>query len=280
MPQGESHAADDAGVLVLAHGGTARWNQTIEAVVAQAGLDRPTAVAFGMGMSAHEVRALQRAVRKLEHAGVQRIVAVPLLISSASQVMRQLEYLLGHREVGSWEQRPVTVRVPVVMAAPLDADPVVAEVLLERAQVLSHQAQDETVVLVAHGPTSDADDEQWLAVLEQTAAQIREQGGFREVTAVTMRDDAPPAVQAHAQRRMRDVVRQASLLGRVLVVPVLIAGGGIEQKIPRHLHGLEYAFDGAGLLPHPKLAQWIVERVEQALEAEAAAESVAPGGRL
>jgi sirohydrochlorin ferrochelatase len=223
-------------------------------------------------------------VHTLEQTGVQQIVAVPLLVSSASEVMRQFEYLLGLRADGPWDGRlrPVAMRVPVVMTAPLDDDPVVADVLLERAQGLSRQAQDETVVLVAHGPTSDTDDEQWLSVLGETASQVQERGGFGEVVAVTMRDDAPPAVQAEAQRRMREIVRVASLRARVLVVPVLIASGGVEQKIPRRLHGLAYTYDGNGLLPHPKLAQWIVKRVAQAVEAGSrpAGGSVAQTGRL
>ena len=50
---------------------------------------------------------------------------------------------------------------------------------------------------------------------------------------------------------------------RALVVPLLIASGGIEQKIPKLLSGLPYAYDGEALLPNPKLSRWIARQVEQ-----------------
>lgn len=265
--------AEQVGVLILAHGGTSRWNQAVQDTVAAAGLTDPTQIAFGMGMHPEEGEQLQQAVDALERAGVSRIIAVPLLISSASEVMRQYQYLLGLRDHGPWEAhvRPVTHRVPIVLTQPLDDDPVVADVLVERAAALSRNPSEETVVLIAHGPTSEDDNAHWLAAMERLAAAVRTAGHFRAVLSVTMRDDAPEPVQAEATRRMRELIERENRLGRTLVVPLLLASGGVEAKIPQRLQGLSFAYTGQALLPHPKLAQWIAGRVRAAAASPSAA---------
>lgn len=266
----------EVGVLVLAHGGSWRWNQTVREAVAQAHLDCPTEVAFGMGMHAKEVKRLQRAVEQLERRKVNRIVVVPLLVSSSSEVMRQFEYLFGVREHGPWEThaKPLALHVPVVMAAPLDDDPAVAQVLVERARAMSRTPEQEAVVLIAHGPNAEDDNAAWLHTMERLARQVQAQGHFRAVLPVTMRDDASKPVREEATHQMRALVQAQSQHGRTLVVPLLLANGGIEAKIPKRLHGLAYLYQRQTLLPHPALSQWIARRVAAATELVAAAKQL------
>lgn len=270
--------AAQTGVLVLAHGGSEHWNRVVEQTVEQADLAYPTRVAFGMGMTAQEVAELQRAVDDLQQQGVERIIAVPLFVSSTSEVIEQLRYLLGLQTHGPWEAaaRPVTLHVPVVLTDALDDDPVVAEILLERARAMSRAPEEETVVLVAHGPTSPEDNARWLEVMARVAGRMQREGGFHAVIPVTMQDDAPPPVREAAIQKMREVVEQASRERRTLVVPLLIASGGIETKIPECLQGLQYVYGGAALLPHPKLAAWIARQVRTALGVVARATVVVP----
>ncbi len=286
--------AADVGVLILAHGGSRRWNRTVTQTVQQAQLHYPTAIAFGMGMHDREVRAIQQAVDTLERQGVHRLVVVPLLVSSSSDVMRQFEYLLRLRQRGPWEThaKPVTLHANVTMVTPLDDDPVVAEVLLDRLNVLSINPLREHVVVVAHGPNSDEDNIKWLEAMTHVTQQLQVKGRFQVVVPVTMRDDAPTSVQQASTRQLREIVHRESEQGRVLVVPLLLANGGIESKIPRRLKGLTYVYQGTALLPHPKLAQWLAQRVEQALASSSAlsvpafestktaATHVAPANRL
>ncbi len=257
-------SADQVGVLILAHGGTGRWNQTVEQTVAEAQLPYPTEIAFGMGMHPAEVQQMQEAINKPQRRRVDRIIVVPLLISSASEVMRQFQYLLKLRSHGPWESqaRPLDLRTPVVMTTPLDDDPVVSDVLVDRARELSQNAQEETVIMIAHGPNSDDDNAQWLAVMDRLAKRVQTKGHFSTVVPVTMRDDAPKPVQETATRQMRELVQQQSTQGRILVIPLLLANGGVEDKIPQRLQGLTYVYSGRALLPHPQLAQWIAHQVQ------------------
>ncbi len=249
---------------MLAHGGSARWDQLVREAVSQADLSVPVEVAFGMGMHQEEVNRFQQAVDRLEQQHIDQLIVVPLLISSVSEVMRQFEYLMGLRDHGPWEKdvRPVLRHVPVMITAALDDDPVVSEVLLDRIRDLSRSPADETVVLVAHGPVSDEDNAHWLEHMQSIARRLRIAGRFQSVVPVTMRDDAPELVQQTATRQMREIVERASRQGPVLVVPLLLASGGIEEKIPQRLKGLKYEYQGLTLLPHPKLSKWIAERVQ------------------
>ncbi|MBI3088374.1 MAG: hypothetical protein HYY91_05775 [Candidatus Omnitrophica bacterium] len=248
------------GILILAHGGSNRWNSMVHKAVREADLEQPTELALGMGMHGEEVRSFQQAVDRLERKQVSRIAVVPLLVSSHSEVYRQFEYLFGLRRTAEWpEVAPLRLEVPIVMGHGLDDHPLVGEVALERAKRLSRRPDRETVVLAAHGPNDETDNQRWLADLRAAAQFVKERGAFRDVLTVTMRDDAPNAVKDQADRQFRELVRAAGEEGRVLIVPVLIARGGIERKIPKILAGLSYAFSGDTLLPDRRVVGWIAQ---------------------
>ncbi|MBX2942002.1 MAG: hypothetical protein KF860_06625 [Cyclobacteriaceae bacterium] len=82
------------GVMVLAHGGAQEWNQMIIDATKGISARYPTEVAFGMALP----RTMQASIDKLEGMGVNKIVVIPLFISSHSFIIRQSEYLLGLRE--------------------------------------------------------------------------------------------------------------------------------------------------------------------------------------
>lgn len=254
------------GVLILAHGGSGAWNSAVRQTVESAQLNMPVQIAFGMGMHGNEVENLQHAVDSLNRAGVNEIVAVPLLVSSYSEVMRQYEYLLGASAHGPWEDhaKPVHSRAAIRIARPLDDDPAVSEVLLDRAREISRAPEQETIVLVAHGPNEDDDNVRWLQAMQRVADRVRQTGRFHAVVPVTMRDDAPDPVLAAATAAMRERVQDAGAAGRVLVVPLLIASGGVDHKIPQRLEGLDYVFQSKALLPHPAISRWIARHVAQA----------------
>ncbi|MBU2271107.1 MAG: hypothetical protein KKE52_07380, partial [Alphaproteobacteria bacterium] len=89
---GLARAADldsPVGVLVMAHGGGAKWNGEVEEMLAPVGRDYPLEIAFGMADSA----SLQDAVSRLEARGVRRIAVVRLFISGESWLERTRQIL-------------------------------------------------------------------------------------------------------------------------------------------------------------------------------------------
>ena len=279
------------GILLLAHGGQAGWDAEIERLRSRVNATVPTEAALGMADPA----ALQVGLDKLAARGVKRVIAVPLFIHSRSEVLDQTAYALGlsdkpsevlraaaeRRTVGSGAGAgPMTamprhlfslVRVktslPITMTPALDDAGLVSSILLERAKSLSRDAKTEGVVLVAHGPVDDAAVGAWNDAMAKHAEFVRREGGFRAESFALLRDDAAPRVRAASVEILRERVIAAGKGGRALVVPVLIARGGIEGKLPKDLKGLDYAWDGSPLMPHDGFEGWVLLRAASAAAA-------------
>lgn len=279
-----------AGILLLAHGGKPEWNARVRELASRVDVTQPTEVAFGMATRAN----IQAAVDRLVARGVRRIVAVPLFVSSHSSVVTSTAYLLGLRDEAPADlaifarmshgphghgpapgpaashaahatptddgTRPVVSPVPISMTEALDAHPIVAAIVADRAAALSETPEQEAVVLVAHGPVPDDDNARWLQAMGVLATSLRATRPYAAVDVLTLRDDAPKPVRDSATAHLRDLVSGHVAAGRrVLVVPLLLSFGGIEQGLRTRLEELTYAMADRGLMPDERLEQWVRE---------------------
>jgi hypothetical protein len=90
------------------------------------------------------------------------------------------------------------------------------------------------------------------------AAQLDEATSFAAVEYLTVRDDAPEPIRDAATAELRARVERQSAQGRrVLVVPLLLSYGGIEQGIRRRLEGLPYVMAERALMPDDRLIEWV-----------------------
>jgi sirohydrochlorin ferrochelatase len=274
---------EGTGILLLAHGGSTKWNEEVLKLAAQINKDVPVEVAFGMATR----RTIQEGIDKLSGRGVKRIVAVPLFISSHSSVITSTEYLLGQRqeappalaifakmdhshsshgsasmEASPDGTKPVKSPVPLHLTSALDRDPLVAEILITRAASISREPAREVVILVAHGPTSDENNAKWLADMKALADLMRPKTEYKRIEYLTVRDDAPEPIRANAAAELRARVETATGAGdKVLIVPLLLSYGGIEQGIKKRLEGLDYTITDRALLPDERLALWVKNSV-------------------
>lgn len=270
------------GILLLAHGGAASWNERVTALASAIGQSQPIEVAFGMASRP----AIQSAVDRLQARGVRSIVAVPLFVSSHSSVITSTEYLLGlrtempkdlaifakmkHGAHGAAHEghempapavdgtTPIVSQVPISMTPALDDHALVAAILVDRATSISTAPEREAVVLVAHGPVPDADNALWLNDMKRLAEQMKPATSFASLDWLTVRDDAPAPIRDAAAAELRALVERRQAEGRrVLIVPLLMSYGGIEQGIKKRLDGLEYVMPAQGLMPDERLAEWV-----------------------
>lgn len=282
-------AKNPTGVLLLAHGGKAAWNDEVNNVAAEIGKQFPVEVAFGMATK----RNIQNAIDKLEAQGVTSIVAVPLFISSNSSVITSTEYLLGlrkdapkdlavfakmdhgsgghdahsaHTNASAAEPfdptTPVTHNVPIAMRKALDADPTVADILLTRASSISKDPKNEVVIIVAHGPVSEETNRLWLNDMARLAEGMKAKSSYRSIGYLTVRDDAPEPIRGQATAEFRALVEKANAQkARVLIVPLLLSFGGIEEGVKKRLDGLDYTITSQALLPDVRIAQWAIRSI-------------------
>lgn len=296
-----SAQAQKTGVMIMAHGGSPKWNNLV--MEAAQPLTKQYAVSHAWGMA--DPITLQKSIDELEAQGVTKIIAVPLFISSHSMVIRQTEFLLGLRDkladppmpsmdhsgghsgghqMGSGnamamhhahdtkevELKPLKIKAKLVVTPALDDNAVVAEILRDRIAELSTNPPNETVILVAHGPNGEEDNQKWLAGLESLSVKIEKiqstRGkGFKQIFATTVRDDANKEIFDQAKEQLRAIVRQAGKFGNVIVVPVFLSSGGREHAVAERLDGLNYKWNGKALLPDSRLTAFLNNSVNQAL---------------
>lgn len=289
-------AANERGILLLAHGGNEQWNAQVTTIAAEVDRTMPTEVAFGMATRAN----IQGAVDRLQARGVKEIVAVPLFVSSWSSVITSTEYLLGQREEAPKElalfakmnhagahgangdgasshgsahgsasehgnatvdpTSPIKSPVPIRMTKAMNDHPIVADILADRARSVSTDPAAEAVVIVAHGPVADAENQRWLADMASLAGRIGQAARFAGVDYLTLRDDATKPVRDAATAELRRIVSRHLDAGRrVLVVPLLVSFGGIEKGLRERLEGLSYSMPSAALVPDDRIVTWVLE---------------------
>lgn len=295
-------SSQDTGVLVLAHGGSEEWNEAVIEAAKPLEKDHKVEVAFGMA----NYVTMHNGIKKLEEEDVSRIAVVQLFISSYSPIIRQNRYLLGKRDslperpmplmhhIDEYKEmhgieedassdtsksrhrfympenlRPIPTKAEIALAPALDDHPVVAQILNERIGELSSDPANETVLLVAHGPNSEDDNEKWIDTMESLSQKIQsaqEEDGspYKQIFATTVRDDASDEIFNQAKANLRALVRQSSQFGDVIVVPLFLSSGGREQAVAERLEGLDYKWSGKTLLPDPLITDFLQQSVKKA----------------
>jgi sirohydrochlorin ferrochelatase len=265
-------AADDRfGVLVMAHGGSEQWDSAVVQAVEPLRRDYPLEVAFGMADAA----SLQESIQKLEARGVTKIGVVRLFVSRDSFLERTEQILRlepgaperpahahdGAAEAGhDMEFWQVDTEAQFALSDEgLSEAPEMGAVLLDRALALSRDPRREDVLVLAHGPGDDAENERWLAHMDRQADEVRRGAPFHRVQVATLREDWP-AKREQAEQAVRRVVQQSLDEGRrTIVIPYRVHGFGPYAAV---LDGLDYVADRRGLLPHDGVTAWIARQAE------------------
>ncbi|MGQ0659855.1 hypothetical protein [Sphingosinicella sp.] len=264
QPQG------DFGILVMAHGGGPAWNGQVEAMLEPVRRDHHLEIAFGMASP----DTIQEAVRRLEARGVRRIAVVRLFISGESWRERT-EQILGLRpgapprpqgdahgghgghDMSLWRidsnSRFALSDEGLANAAEMGA------VLVERVRPLSRDPRRETILVLAHGPEDDAENERWIREIDARAAALRTHAPFRRVVVETLREDWPER-RAASEARIRAIAAEAARDGgQLIVLPYRVTGFGPYARV---LEGVTYTADRQGLLPSPQVEQWVRRQAE------------------
>ncbi len=278
---------NSVGYLLIAHGSTHNhggshghhshgdvtqrpWEKSVLETVKD--VKKETGVALEVAFGMWDTHSFQTAVDKLITHGVKRVHIIPLFVSSHSIVIRAQKYQFGVLpeppvELKGLQKVQLPEGVDLVYGKPLDDSPRLTSILTRRAQSLSDNPAQETLILVAHGPVEDVDNKEWVKTLQAHSVQIQNsmanQGRrFAKVEVLTLRDDASKAVQQKATKEFRGLVQQAIKENKTpLILPVLIAKGGIEKRLLQRLDGLTFTYKGEMIAPDKELARWIIDHM-------------------
>lgn len=264
-PTSAQTPGDDA-LLVVAHGARAEgWNERVVQMMDKVDWPGPKGVAFLTPRAPDQ--ELVKVAERLDKAGAKRIVIVPLLVSSFSDHYEEIRYYGRDRKdpPDHFTHEPLATRAEILVTPAMDSDRLLGRILADQIRSVSKDPKNESVILVAHGPNEDADNEKWLYCLKVQAAYLQWACGFRRVDAATIRDDAPKPVKDAAVAVLRERVKSYGADSSVLIQPVLISTGHVQAEIAALLKGLNYTMSTSGVAAHPLTSEWIRQQAVTAL---------------
>jgi len=245
--------AEYPGVLIIAHGSPSEeWNQPVREIVSQVTLPYPIELGF---LEFVEGEGIQDAVDRLEKRGVDTAIVVPLFISSFSNHIEEIKYILGLRQdlpEGSEDLVPIVTTLDIRLTSALDDHPLIVEALCDRARELIESPPNEIIVLAAHGAESEDYLKKWDEGLESICARMKWELGVRDVRYGYIFEDKVPYLP--------DVVSEAVAEADVIVIPLMISKGFFTKRfIPRILSSFmeDIAYNGRPLAPSKDIAKWI-----------------------
>jgi protoheme ferro-lyase len=252
------------GVIAVPHGSEYNWNETMREGLAPLTDDYTIAEAFSMV----DPPVIERAVRQLEADGMKAAVMVRIF-SMESSFREKSHYVLGlQNDFGvslMGERFPERIRTHLQMTTlgGLEASPHFAKGLLDRAQAISENPSEETVLLLAHGTGPDEKNAHWMENLRTIADTMRAHGGdaFRDIKVHTWREDWPEKRKETIPEIQR-MVKEASETGTALVIPARTTSQG---RASQYLDGLDYRY-GKGFAPHPQFETWMREQIETGID--------------
>ena len=254
-----------AGVLVLAHGFGDHGDAVLRARLAGEAESRPVTLALGMSMMTSD--HIQLGLNELAESGARDIVILPVVSTHTNSLMRQWEYIFDLSDEAEYARVPrVESNARLHFASPPDDHPLIGQILLDYAQEISAVPRNEEVIIVGHGPVDPADNREQLRLMENLAAMLRDGSEFAAVHVVSLQDDAPRDVRMARIRELRELVGQANMRGReVLVVTNLLGTRVVQSSLRRALRGLNYRFNPRGMIEHDNFSMWVDESVSAAL---------------
>jgi sirohydrochlorin ferrochelatase len=250
---------ESVGVLLIAHGSPKEvWNNSVQEVVKMVNLPYPIELGF---LEYVPNRTIGRAVDELRAKGAVNIVAVPLFISSYSNHIEEIKYILRLRKEppsGAEDLHPLESKVSFILTPALDDHPLVAEILADRVRKQSISPRDEIAVLAAHGAETEEDLIKWDEQLASLSAHLKQTLGLKEARYGYIFEEKP--------LYLRRVMEEAAREGTVIVVPVMVSSGFFTEKyIPKILTNLTYKYNSNCLSPDRRLASWVEMMVKYAL---------------
>jgi CbiX len=230
------------GILLLADEGKPEWKTKVAQLAATVDKQKPAEIAFWSTTNAN----LQAAVDRLIHRGVSEIVAIPLFIASPPSELSSR----------------VKSSVPIRVTAPLNADPVAADIVLGRAQEISSNPAGEVLVLISHRSTPGGD-KRWVPDLPTIAQRLNLMRRFAAIVSATVPSDASQASARDIAQLRQMFERQIAMGRRILVVPVLTSYGEVESAVKEQFQGLEHQVARSALMPDDRLVAWILSRAQR-----------------
>jgi sirohydrochlorin ferrochelatase len=244
------------GVLVISHGSRNRdWVRLVDEAIAPLRAFFPYPV-YSSFLEIVEGRLIQDGIDELERLGVTELVVVPLFVSSGSTHIEEISWALGVKETCRCETDMERFRLSarVRMCEPINADDDVVDILYEKMKPLSTDPASELILVVGHGSVLRGFHGVWRKMLEGAAEKLRARGGFAAADMAMLLPDQVGWKLTRWRKQRPEL--------KVIAAPFFISEGYFTEKvIPTRFEGYDVRYNGASLLPHALMTQWMERRI-------------------
>ena len=255
-----NQGSQNYGVLIMAHGYGPGGDLDLFNSVQSVGELYQTTLSMGMSMmtSSHVICSVNEMIDK----DVEKIFVVPVSSTAHNTLVRQWNYIFNLEEQFAYSEVDRITNERIVMLEPINDDIYAKKIILEYTNEISSDPTNEVLIIIAHGPIDQADNEIELRLMNNIGDYIKKHSSIQTVKSFTLQDDAPKAIRDQNLNRIKAFMTASKEDGkRILMVSNLMSGKGIQKKIEEDFEGIDYTFNSKGLLTHPYYIDWIKESV-------------------
>ncbi|MAJ29637.1 MAG: hypothetical protein CMQ73_00090 [Gammaproteobacteria bacterium] len=255
-----NQGSQNYGVLIMAHGYGPVGDLDLFNSVQSVGELYQTTLSMGMSMmtSSHVICSVNEMIDK----DVEKIFVVPVSSTAHNTLVRQWNYIFNLEEQFAYSEVERIANERIVMLEPINDDIYAKKIILEYTNEISSDPANEVLIIIAHGPIDQADNEIELRLMNNIGEYIKKHSSIQTVESFTLQDDAPKTIRDQNLKRIKAFMNASNEDGkRILMVSNLMSGKGIQKKIEEDFEGIDYTFNPKGLLTHPYYIDWIKESV-------------------
>ncbi len=275
-------AANKTGLLIIAHGSPSpKWNQPVLALEDSVKnlLSEKQIEGFDevrVALMEFTEPSIAHVITDMEQKGVDKIYALPLFICLSGHSVYDVPSILGlyyNKEVGdALKEEGATIvnsKAQITVGPTLSYGDVVNQIMLDRVNELSSDPKNEALVVLAHG--DDSFRPMWESVTNNAGKYILGKtdieyynNAFVEV-GQSFAVDGVNAISVASEKKDKVIVIGVYLsMGPSRMVKgsgIMMMGHTLTGE--KMLEGKNIVYSDKGLLPSPKVTEWIVDRASE-----------------
>jgi len=253
------------GVLIMAHGYGPGGDLDLFNSVQDLSKKYQTTLSIGMSMmtSSHVVCSVNEMILN----NVEKIFVVPVSSSPHNTLVRQWNYIFKLEDNYAYSDVERINNEKIIMLDPISDHLYAKKIILDYTNEISSDPTNEALIIIAHGPIDEGDNEIELKLMNNIGQYIKKYTSIHSIKAFTLQDDAPKEIRNRNIEDIKTFMKMSEDDGkRVLMVSNLMSGQGIQRKLNKDFEGFDYVFNSKGLLTHPYYIEWIKESVNKQIE--------------
>jgi hypothetical protein len=263
------------GVLLVNHGSrSATWRNgllQLEAHVAPSILNNSSVKGLKTAFMEYTEPSIATRLKEFDREGFTDVILVPIFLTVSPHTFDDIPTIAGMKEdPHSVQQLKIekieryTPKAKTHLTPPLDFTDMLQKNLLRRVTALSHDPENEALVLIGYG--DETYDKEWIELFKKTADFVKEHTGIAEYSygwcghLVDYRPEETTVAINTVLKKKRTALVIPVLVAHDEMFQIKIIGDGIA-KVLNHRERVLYKPDS--ILPDPDVERWVINITDE-----------------